>query len=233
MRNYRIPARLNIAIATVQLLAMLALLWGAGRVTTWWAVALLALGYGVIMNSAFANSSSSLMQAKMMGLTQDFLTPPLSPTEQVCAFAAGAATRGIFVGLVTAASVFVFAPYGVAHWWAVLYFGLGASLVMGLLGMVTGLWAEKFDHLAAVTNFIVMPMSFLSGTFYLVDKLPEPFRTISHYNPFFYMISGFRYGFIGQADGSVAVGVAILAGLTLAMSAACWWLFHSGWRLKS
>ena len=186
-----------------------------------------------IMNAAFANSSSSLMQAKMMGLTQDFLTPPLSPTEQVCAFAAGAATRGVFVGLVTAASVFLFSRYGVVHWWAVLYFGLGSSLVMGMMGMFTGLWAEKFDHLAAVTNFIVMPMSFLSGTFYVVDRRPEPFRTLSHYNPFFYMISGFRYGFIGQADGSLAVGVAVLAGLSLAMAGACWWLFQSGWRLKS
>jgi ABC-2 type transport system permease protein len=186
-----------------------------------------------IMNAAFANSSSSLMQAKMMGLTQDFLSPPLSPTEQVWAFAAGAATRGVFVGLITAISVFVFARYTIVHWWAVLYFGLGASLVMGMLGMVAGLWAEKFDHLAAVTNFIVMPMSFLSGTFYLVDRLPEPFRTVSHYNPFFYMISGFRYGFIGTADGSLAVGMALLAVLTAVMASACWWLFQTGYRLKS
>ncbi len=186
-----------------------------------------------IMNAAFANSSSSLMQAKMMGLTQDFLTPPLSPTEQVWAFAAGAATRGVFVGVITALSVFIFARFTVAHWWAVLYFGVGASLLMGMVGMVTGLWAEKFDHLAAVTNFIVMPMSFLSGTFYLVDRLPEPFRTVSHYNPFFYMISGFRYGFIGQADGSLTVGVAVVGGLSVVMGAACWWLFQTGYRLKT
>ena len=186
-----------------------------------------------ILNAAFANSSSSLMQAKMMGLTQDFMTPPLSPTEQVVAFAAGAATRGLFVGLVTAASVYLFVHFTVAHWWAVVYFGLGASLLMGLIGMVTGLWAEKFDHLAAVTTFIVMPMSFLSGTFYTVSRLPEPFRTFSHYNPFFYMISGFRYGFIGQADGSVMVGVLVIGGLNLVMAAACWTLFQTGYRLKT
>jgi ABC-2 type transport system permease protein len=104
---------------------------------------------------------------------------------------------------------------------------------MGLIGMVTGLWAEKFDHLAAVTTFIVMPMSFLSGTFYTVSRLPEPFRSFSHYNPFFYMISGFRYGFIGQADSSILTGVLIIAGLNLALAAACWTLFQTGYRLKS
>lgn len=186
-----------------------------------------------ILNAAFANSSSSLMQAKMMGLTMDFITPPLSPTEQVVAFAAGAATRGIFVGLVSAISVYLFAHYTVAHWWAVLYFGIGASLMMGLIGMLTGLWAEKFDHLAAVTTFIVMPMSFLSGTFYTVDRLPEPFRSFSHYNPFFYMISGFRYGFIDHADSSILTGVVIIAALNLALAAACWTLFQTGYRLKS
>jgi ABC-2 type transport system permease protein len=99
--------------------------------------------------------------------------------------------------------------------------------------MVTGLWAEKFDHLAAVTNFIVMPMSFLSGTFYTVTRLHEPFRTISQYNPFFYMISGFRYGFIGETDSVIWVGVVVVAGLTFAMGAACWWLFQTGYRLKT
>ena len=186
-----------------------------------------------MLNAAFANSSSSLMQAKMMGLTQDFLTPPLSPVEQVCAFAAGAATRGIVVGLVTAAAVYVFVHFTVAHLWAVLYFGLGAALLMGLVGVVTGLWAEKFDHLAAVTTFIVMPMSMLSGTFYTIAKLPEPFRSFSQYNPFFYMISGFRYGFTGVVDGSLAVGMAVVAGLILVMSGICWWLFETGYRLKS
>ncbi len=192
-----------------------------------------------IMNAAFANASSSLMQAKMMGLTQDFLTPPLTPTEQVVAFALGAATRGMFVGLVSAASVYALLVFNdhlainIAHPWAVLYFGFGASMLMGLIGMVTGLWAEKFDHLAAVTNFIVMPMSFLSGTFYTVTRLHEPFRTISQYNPFFYMISGFRYGFIGESDSVLWVGVAVVAALTFVLGAVCWWLFQTGYRLKS
>ena len=137
------------------------------------------IGPGLIMmsilNAAFANSASSLMQAKMMGLAQDFLTPPLSPTEQAAAFTLGAATRGIVVGLVTAAAVYAFTPFTIVHWWAVIYFALGASMVMGLIGVAAGLWAEKFDHMAAVTTFVVMPLSMLSGTFYTVDRLPEPF----------------------------------------------------------
>jgi ABC-2 type transport system permease protein len=186
-----------------------------------------------ILNAAFANSSSSLMQAKMMGLTQDFLTAPLSPTEMVCAFALGAATRGVVVGIVTALAIIPFVHYGVAHWWAVIYFGLMAALMMGMIGMVAGLWAEKFDHLAAVTTFIVMPLSMLSGTFYTVERLPEPARSFSHYNPFFYAISGFRYGIVGMVDGSLAIGVAVVGALTLLMGAICWWLFQTGYRLKS
>jgi len=188
-----------------------------------------------IVNNAFANSSSSLLQAKMMGLTPDFLTPPLSALEQVLAFALGAATRGVVVGAVTAVTI-AFLPFthlGVAHLWAIVYFSVGASMLLGLVGMFTGLWAEKFDHLAAVTNFLIMPMTFLSGTFYLVDKLPEPFRTASHYNPFFYLIDGFRYGFIGHADGNLLAGAVMVAVLNLALFLACWRVFVTGWRLKT
>ena len=186
-----------------------------------------------ILNAAFANSSSSLMQAKMMGLTQDFLTAPLSPTEQVCAFALGAATRGVVVGIATALAVRLIVPYGVSHIWAVLYFSIAASLMMGMVGMVAGLWAEKFDHLAAVTTFIVMPLTMLSGTFYTVERLPEPFRSFSHYNPFFYTIAGFRYGIVGMVDGSLVLGVAVVGLVTAVMACVCWWLFQTGYRLKS
>ncbi|MFZ5670327.1 MAG: ABC transporter permease [Pseudomonadota bacterium] len=188
-----------------------------------------------IINNAFANSSSSLLQAKMMGLTPDFLTPPLSALEQVLAFMLGAATRGVLVGLVTALTIWAlpFTEMRLAHPWAVLYFGVGASLLMGLVGIATGLWSEKFDHLAAITNFLIMPMTFLSGTFYLVDRLPEPFRTASHFNPFFYLIDGFRYGFIGEADGDLAAGVAVTAVLAALLFAWSWRVFVTGWRLKT
>jgi ABC-2 type transport system permease protein len=186
-----------------------------------------------ILNNAFANASSSLIQAKLMGTAPDFLTPPLSPFEQAAGFALGAATRGVLVGVVTAVAVFFFAEARISHLWAVIYFGLAASFMMGFVGVIAGLWSEKFDHLAAVTNFVIVPMTFLSGTFYLVERLPEPFRTLSHYNPFFYLIDGFRYGFIGQADGSIAVGVVTSGLLTLVLGGVCWLLFRRGWRLKT
>lgn len=186
-----------------------------------------------MLNNAFANASSSLIQAKIMGTSTDFLTPPLSPLELTIGFSLGAATRGVAVGLVTALCVLPFAKLGIANVFAILWFGLIASLLMGMLGVFAGLWSEKFDHLAAVQNFVVMPMTFLSGTFYLVENLPEPFRTISHFNPFFYLIDGFRYGFIGHAEGDLTIGIVMSAVLTLLMAWACWAVFRSGWRLKS
>ncbi|CAN5118719.1 ABC transporter permease [soil metagenome] len=186
-----------------------------------------------ILNNAFANASSSLIQAKIMGTAPDFLTPPLSPLELTLGFTAGAATRGIVVGLVTLVACWPFARFGLSNIFAVLYFGLMASLMMGLVGVFTGLWSEKFDHLAAVTNFVIMPLTFISGTFYSVTRLPEPFLTITKFNPVFYLIDGFRYGFIGHADGNLWVGVAYTGTLTLALAGGCYALFRSGWRLKS
>jgi len=186
-----------------------------------------------ILNNAFANSSSSLIQAKIMGTSPDFLTPPLSAFELCAGFALGAATRGILVGVVTAIAAWPFSRFGVFNILAVLYFAAMASLLMGLLGVLTGLWAEKFDHLATVTNFVIMPLTFISGTFYSTRALPEPFHTITHFNPVFYLIDGFRYGFIGHADGSLLVGALYTGGLTVALAIGCWMIFKSGWRLKT
>ena len=186
-----------------------------------------------ILQNAFANASSSLIQAKIMGTATDFLTPPLSPLELTIGFTLGAATRGVAVGLVTALCVLPFAKLGVANVLLIVWFGLVASLLMGMMGVLAGLWSEKFDHLSAVQNFVVMPMTFLSGTFYLIDSLPEPFASISRFNPFFYLIDGFRAGFIGHAEGNLWVGVIMSGVLTVLMGAACWLVFRSGWRLKS
>ncbi|HEY0053500.1 MAG TPA: ABC transporter permease [Caulobacteraceae bacterium] len=186
-----------------------------------------------ILNNAFANASSSLIQAKIMGTATDFLMPPLSPLELTAGFGLAAATRGIFVGVITAICVWPFSRFGLEHLGAMLFFGIGASLLMGLVGVLAGLWSEKFDHLAAVQNFIVMPMTFLSGTFYSIDRLPEPFATLSHVNPFFYLIDGFRYGFIGQADGRLEVGVALTVVLVLILGWTAYEAFRRGWRLKS
>jgi ABC-2 type transport system permease protein len=188
-----------------------------------------------VLNNAFANSSSSILQAKIMGLTPDFLTPPLSPLELVSAFTLGAATRGVVVGAVTALTILFLpgAEMQILHPWAAVYFVVGASLILGMGGILAGLWSEKFDHLAGAANFVVMPLTFLSGTFYLADHLPEPFATISHFNPFFYLIDGFRYGFIGHADGSLTVGVIMTAALTVGLFVWCYLLFKRGWRLKT
>ena len=186
-----------------------------------------------ILNNAFANSSSSILQAKMMGLSADFLTPPLSSVEQSLAFILGSASRGIVVGLVTLATVWWFAGSHVAHPWAAIWYMLAASLIMGELGVLAGLWAQKFDEMAMVQNFVVMPLTFLSGTFYTVDRLPQPFRTISHFNPFFYLIDGFRYGFIGISDGNLLAGVLGSLFLSVALGVWCWWLFWKGYRLKT
>ena len=139
----------------------------------------------------------------------------------------------LLVGTVTWIAVLPFADLPLTHLWAVLYFAGVASMILGLLGIMAGLWAEKFDHMAAVTNFVIMPMTFLSGTFYLVDRLPEPFRTASHFNPFFYLIDGFRYGFIGQAEGSLLTGVGMTAGIAIAFACVCLWMFESGYKLKT
>lgn len=186
-----------------------------------------------ILNNAFQNTSSSLAQSKMQGSSVDFLMPPLSPWELTAAFIGGAATRGVVVGAVSAICVLPFANIWPAHLWAVVYFAVMSSLMMGAIGLLGGIWAQKFDQLAAVTNFIITPLSFLSGTFYLVDNLPEPFRSLSHANPFFYLIDGFRYGFIGQADGDLLTGVLVSAGITAALLLLCRQVLASGYRLKS
>jgi ABC-2 type transport system permease protein len=186
-----------------------------------------------MLNNAFANSSSSLLQAKMQGLTQDFLTPPLSPGELTGGFVLGAMTRGVMVGVITWLCVLPFAHIGVLHLWAVLYFGLAACAIMACAGVLTGLWALKFDYMATVTNFVVMPMTFLSGTFYSVERLPPFFRAASRLNPMFYLIDGFRYGFIGLADQDVAVGATAVGVLTLALLVLVWRLFALGYRLKT
>ena len=186
-----------------------------------------------VLNNAFANSSSSILQAKMMGLSADFLTPPLSSIEQSVAFVLGSASRGIAVGLVTLATVWWFAGSHIAHPWAVVWFMLTASLIMGEVGVLAGLWAEKFDQMAMVQNFVIMPMTFLSGTFYSVSRLPGPVQAVSHFNPFFYLIDGFRYGFIGISDGGVFIGTISCGLLTVGLSVWCWRLFVTGYRLKT
>jgi ABC-2 type transport system permease protein len=186
-----------------------------------------------LLNNAFANSSSSILVAKVQGNTVDFLMPPLSALELTIAFIGGAITRGVVVAVVTGIALAPFIDLAPSHLWAVLYFGLGSAAMLGMVGLVAGVWAEKFDHLSAVNQFLITPLTFLSGTFYSVTMLPEPIRSISQYNPFFYMIDGFRYGFTGVSDGSVMVGAILILVINIALAAACYSVLRAGWRLKS
>ncbi len=189
---------------------------------------------GVLQN-AFQNSSSSLTISKVQGSQVDFLMPPLSPLELTIGFVAGAATRGLIVGLISGVAIHLsgLASLDIAHVWAVIWFSLMASIMLGALGAMGGIWADKFDHLAAVTNFVIVPLTFLSGTFYDIKVLVEPFRSLALFDPFFYLIDGFRYGFLGVSNSDIFVGVWVTAALAFLSCAAVWWMFRSGYKLKA
>lgn len=188
-----------------------------------------------ILNNAFQNTSSSIIVAKIQGNHVDFLMPPLSPLELTVGFLVGATVRGILVAAVSAVVIALtgLADLNVHNFGAIVWFALMASVILGAVGAVGGVWAEKFDHLAAVTNFVILPMTFLSGTFFDINALPEPFRTLSHLNPFFFLIDGFRYGFIGAANSHLITGMAVTGTLALVLSVWVWWLFRTGYKLKA
>lgn len=186
-----------------------------------------------IMQNSFANTSSSLLISKIQGNIVDVLMPPLSAGELTFAFALGGLTRGVLVIAAVTLPLMPFVEMTLPHPLIALYYALSASLLMSLVGILGGIWAEKFDHLATVTNFVIMPLSFLSGTFYSIERLPAVWQTISHYNPFFYAIDGLRYGFIDRADGPVLAGMLVLLVLNIVLGLACYTVFRRGWRLKA
>jgi ABC-2 type transport system permease protein len=186
-----------------------------------------------ILSNAFQNSSSSIVIAKVQGNAVDFLMPPLSALELTIAFIVGAAARGLLVGIASLIAVAWLANVIPAHPLVALYYGLVASVIFGAIGLLGGVWADKFDHLAAVTNFIIVPLTFLSGTFYSTDVLPEPLRTFSHYNPVFFLIDGFRFGFIGAHDAPLLAGAIVSGGIALLLCWACWAMLKSGYRMRS
>jgi len=186
-----------------------------------------------IIQNSFANTSSSLLISKVQGNIVDVLMPPLTSTELTFCFAMASLTRGVMVGIATVAAMSVFVAVPVHDWAAILFFGLGAAMMLSLLGLMGGIWADKFDHIAAVTNFVIMPLSVLSGSFYSISRLPEDWQFIAHFNPFFYMIDGFRYGFIGHADSEIWIGVVVVALFNTALWAAAYWMFRTGYKLKA
>ena len=193
-----------------------------------------------MMQNAFANSSFSFLAGKIQGTIIDYLMPPLSNGELMLALTAAAVTRGVLVGCAIALAMAFWPGVHLAapHPWAIAWFGLMGTILLALIGLLTSLWAEKFDHNAAVSNFVIAPLSLLSGTFYVIDNLAPTFQAISRVNPFFYVISGFRFGFLGQSDigdtnQAVLHGALGLGLLNLALGVGVYLLLRSGWKLKS
>lgn len=195
------------------------------------------LGPGLVMmaitQNAFANTSSSILIAKVQGNIVDTLMPPLTAHELTFAFAMGGATRGLVIGTLIVAVMSLFVPMGIDNIALVLYHGFMGALMLSLFGIIGGIWSIKFDHIAAVTNFVVTPLSFLSGTFYSIERLPDLGRFLAHINPFFYMIDGFRAGFIGQADSNVMTGVLVMAGINIFLWIVSYRMFKTGYKLKA
>lgn len=198
---------------------------------------LIAMG---MINNAFANASFGLLGGKIQGTIIDYLMPPISEGELLAALVGAAVTRAILVGLVVAGAMMLWPGVHLEarHPWAIVWFGLMGAILLSLIGVVTSVWSEKFDHLAAITNFVVTPMSMLSGTFYVIDNLAPAFQAVSRVNPIFYVISGFRFGFLGQSDigdtnlavlhGAIGLGV-----LNLVLAIGIYALLRSGWKLKN
>ena len=186
-----------------------------------------------LLQNAFANSSSSLIMSKVMGNLVFLLLTPLSYVHWFVAYVGAAVFRGLVVGLGVLLVAMAFTDLSfVAPLWIFVFAVLGATL-MGSLGLVAGLWAEKFDQLAAFQNFVVMPMTFLSGVFYSIHSLPAFWQTVSHFNPFFYMIDGFRYGFFGASDVSPWLSLGVVATAALAVSIWALLLLRSGYKIRS
>ena len=188
-----------------------------------------------MIQNAFANASFSLLVGKMQGNIVDYLMPPLSTGELIAGLVGAAVTRAFFVGFAVWLVMLLWPGVSVkvGHPFYAFWFGLMGALLLSFMGLLTSLWADKFDHAAAVTNFVVTPLSLLSGTFYSVHQLAPTFQAISHANPFFYIISGFRYGFLETADSPILIGALGLLVLNIALWAACYALLKRGWKIKN
>lgn len=186
-----------------------------------------------MIQNAFANTSSSILVSKVQGNIVDVLMPPLSALELTVAWTMGGMTRGLAVGVAAIATMSLVAPLHLHSLGLVLFHAVAGCLFMSTVGVLASVWADKFDHMAAVTNFIVTPLTFLSGTFYTIDRLPPWAQFMAHYNPFFYNIDGFRYGFLGQEPSQPVLGVIVLTVLNVALLVWCFLMIRSGYKLKA
>ncbi len=185
------------------------------------------------MQNAFANSSSSFVMGKVMGHIIDYLIPPLGAFELLFAFTLGAVLRGICVGIVAFSTILIFVPltfYSIPH---AIFYLVFACMFLGLLGVLCGVVCETFDHMSAMTSYVITPLTFLSGTFYSTNSLPEFWRGVSHFNPFFYMIDGFRYGLTGHSDGNLLTGIIYIITINLALAIVIYQMIKRGYRIKN
>lgn len=186
-----------------------------------------------IVQNAFANTSSSLILSKIQGVIIDILMPPLSSAEITFALVAGGVARGVMVGVTVTIGIYLFVPFTLVDPLLAVAYVLLSATMLSLLGVLAGVWAQSFDGLSAVTNYVVTPMAFLSGTFYSIKHLPPLWYAICHYNPFFYMIDGFRYALTGYADSPVALGLSVLTATNVLLWVIIQRMITRGWRLKS
>ncbi len=186
-----------------------------------------------IIQNAFSNSSSSLIQSKMTGNLVFVLLAPLSSLEFCAAFVLAAVVRGLLVALAVYVVALWFVDLPLAHPWAVVIFAIVGSATLGSLGVIAGLWADKYDQLAGFQNFFILPLSFLSGVFYSINALPALWREVSRYNPFFYLIDGFRWGFFGQGDADVAVSLAVSLAFLVLLGGGALLLVHKGYKIRA
>jgi ABC-2 type transport system permease protein len=186
-----------------------------------------------VLQNAFANSSSSLIQSKITGNIVFVLLTPLSPLQMFLAYVLAAIARGLLVGAGVLLAMFLLADVPVLHpLWALAFAVLGGA-ILGALGVIAGIWADKFDQLAGFQNFLIVPLTFLAGVFYSVHSLPEFWQRASHLNPFFYMVDGFRYGFFGAGDVAPLTSLAVVAACLAALSALALHLLHIGYKLRT
>jgi len=191
---------------------------------------------GIVLNTviytAFQNSAAMIVMDKMEGTIADVQMAPLSALEIVTGFALSAASCGIAAGLLVAAGTALFVDYSSFDVTVILGFAVATALLFAFLGIITGLWAERWDHYGAVEGFVIVPLGLLSGTFFTVARLPDGWRDWIYYNPIFYAVDGFRAGFIGQAETSLALGALILVSLNLALALVAWRLFAAGYKIR-
>jgi ABC-2 type transport system permease protein len=185
-----------------------------------------------MVQNSFANTSSSFMIAKLQGVIIDWLTPPMGASELVLGFMFGGITRGLMVGCTVAFAMSLFVHIGVHSVPHLIFFSIAATMMLALFGVITGVFGNTPDQVAAITNFFVTPLSFLSGTFYSIQDLPPFFQHLSHANPFFYMIDGFRFALTGYSDTNPTIGMLVLTGANIALFSLAHLMFARGWRLK-